>query len=163
MPLQTKQSAYFRARKQVRKSMVALITWGEGADAPPPMLQNVTAATTHIYGINRWIADWSPHAALKVSATGLLRSWSERSAELFSWPLIAPGESFHLPAWDILHSALSPFTGLLHVFCLLRLAVQNPERQVCTFGLTLNHLNSKTHLDIFRQFGLYLILLWDAS
>lgn len=89
-----------------------------------------------------WMADWSPHATFQVSATGLLRSWSERSAELFSWPLIAPGESSHLPA---LESDIQRFHQPLDFFFfffstnvyILQLAVQNTERQVCTFGFQL--------------------------
>lgn len=39
----TKQSAYFKGLKQVRKSMVTLSTEGEGAKSSLPMLENLTA------------------------------------------------------------------------------------------------------------------------
>lgn len=47
----TKQSAYFKGLREVRKSMVTLRTWGEGAWPPLPMLLNVT---TKMQILNLW-------------------------------------------------------------------------------------------------------------
>lgn len=80
-----------------------------------------------------------------MSATGLLRSQNEWSTELFSWLLIAPRESFHLPAWEF---QLTDW--LLHLF-VFRLAVQNTERQVGTFWFKV-HFNGRTHPAILTHF-----------
>lgn len=83
---------------EVRKSMVTytrkrwLVTSANASEC-----YNRKASNTFL--IEKWIAEWSPHISLQVLATGLLRSENEWSAELFSWPLIAPRDSFHLPAW----------------------------------------------------------------
>lgn len=69
-------------------------------------------------------AKWSLHISRQASATGLQRSQNERSAELFSRPLLTPGEPCQLPARQ---SGFSP----TH-FC-IPLFPQLAERQVRTY------------------------------
>lgn len=108
--------------------------------------------------INKPTVDSFPKPSLQVSATGLLWSQSDWSAELFRWPLISPGKSSRLPAWESdikhFHQPLDSYVGL----SFSQLAVQNTERQVCTFGFKL-HIVGRRHLDVGM---LYLMLPRDA-
>lgn len=129
-------SADFKGVMKMRKPVLSYVKSGLFAsDLCGPRRWNK-------FAIDLRTAKWSSLISQQASATGLQRSQNEWSTELFSWPLVTPGESFQLSTgiW------ISP-DWLVHPF-----VFQLAKRQVCAYCCKVYRLISLIQREKRRHF-----------